>query len=149
MQRLIYGALAAGFLLAVAPAAHAQSAHGQSAASTWNDSWAAKNASQRALDLAQAEAMLQARSGGFGPANSSTTIGTVNNTSTYNGPVTENTSGATNIGQNNSTTSTLTGSNLSLTISTGQTITGGIRQGADAQVVSNGGTATSSTSTVQ
>jgi len=125
--------LGAGFLLLGASAANAQSSHGRSAASTWNDSWAPPDANQQAINLAIAEDQLRSRNGGFGPATSTTNVaGDVNSYTTNNGPV--NSSTAYNSVQSNSTTSTLTGSGLSLTVSTGQTIDGNVDQNAHAHI---------------
>ncbi len=144
MRKGTIGALlAAGFLLAGTGVAHAQSQGGRSAASTWNDSWAPPSENQQAIDLAIAEAQLRARNDGYGPGYSTTNYnGTVNSYVTHNGPETTVSSGSTNIGQSNSTTTTMKGSGLSLTVSTGQTM-GDIRQGADSRVTAGSITSTS------
>jgi len=134
MRRTLYfAALGAGLLLFSAGAADAQSSHGRSAASTWNDSWAPADANQQAINLAIAEDQQRARHGGFGPATSNTYVnGDVNSYTTNNGPVTS--SSAYNSVQSSQTTTTMKGSGLSLTVSTGQTMNGNATQDADARV---------------
>lgn len=145
MHYLKGGALllaAAGALCA--PAAYAQS-RGQTAASTWNDSWAQPDANQQAINLAIAEDVLRSHQGGFGPANVTTNVaGDVNSYTMNNGPVTSST--AYNSVQSNSTTSTLNGTGLSLTVSTGQTINGNVDQNANAKVGIGSVTTTASAS---
>ena len=134
MRKNLYCAvLGAGLLLLGTGAANAQSSHGRSAASTWNDSWAPPDANQQAIDLAIAEDQLRSRNGGFGPATSTTNVaGDVNSYTTNNGPV--NSSTAYNSVQSSSTTTTMKGSGLSLTVSTGQTMNGNATQDADARI---------------
>lgn len=120
-------------LLLSAGAAHAQSTHGRSAASTWNDSWAPRSAEQQAIDIAIAEDQERARHGGFGPATSNTYVkGDVNSYTTNNGPVASST--AYNSGQSSTVNTTQSGSGLSLTVSTGQSVVGNIGQEANAGV---------------
>lgn len=128
-----------------ATAANAQSSGGRTAASTWNDSWSPPDASQQAINLAIAEDMLRSRQGGFGPSTSTTNVaGDVNSYTTNNGPTSSST--AYNSVQSNSTTATMKGSGLSLTISSGQTITGNVDQDANAKVGIGSVTTTASSS---
>lgn len=118
-------------LLAVmAVPAHAQST--STAPGFWNSPYS-RSVSQQALDLAAAEAMLRARNNGYGAGVSNTNIGTYNSTTNYNGTTTNNTSGSTNVVNSNSTSSTVSGSGINLTVTTGQTA-GPTTQGASSGV---------------
>ena len=133
------GILAAAFLVALPSVASAQSA-GRPASSNWFDGYG-RSASDRLLDLQAAEAERRAREGGYGPAESNTTVnGDVNNYTTNNGP--QNTSTAYNSVNSNSTTTNASGTGIDIMVSTGQT-SGTATQNADAKSLI--GTATTTT----
>ena len=116
--------------------AHAQSTN--TAPGFWNSPMGRPSPDQQIVDLAVAEAIQRSKQGGYGPAVSNTTIGTVNTTTTYEGPVEQNTSGSTNVVQSNSTSNTVTGSGNRITVTTGQTA-GNSNQGASSGVVRGDG----------
>ncbi|MBP6924243.1 MAG: hypothetical protein KBC62_03245 [Candidatus Pacebacteria bacterium] len=66
----------------------------QSPTSTWNDTATFRDPLERSVDIQRAEAQKRARSGGYGPAQFSTTYEgdvTFNESNQYSGPVTSNT----------------------------------------------------------
>ena len=105
----------------IAGAAQAQ----QSPTATWNDSVDFRNPYERTADLDRARAQQQARQGGFGPGNVTTTYNgdvTNNGYSTYNGAVTNNqATTATNLNSFSSSLNQQGGSTAAVTFTTGNT----------------------------
>ena len=131
MRKRVIAASIAAFLWGGVAAAQQEPA-----SSFWHDSWAPRDAQNRAVDLYVAEAQLRARNDGYGPGQSTVNYnGTVNSTSIYEGTV--NSSGATNIGQSNSTNVSSSGSNIVVSVTTGQT-SNSMSQNASSGVVTAG-----------
>lgn len=92
-------------------------------ASVWGDSVGFKSQSERAIDLATAEAIERKRNGGYGP-NGTQIDGDYNSYSTYEGPVTNTSNSSTNCvncTDNNSEVTSSGSGQVGITYSTGAT----------------------------